>query len=213
MAEEGTVKLTKKQLKALESRKSKEEREETKELKRTAPEQPNTSEDQPEKKKRKTRRGRGGKGRADKKGNRFIIFVGGLPKTITEPELQAHFKSSVPDHIRLRADKGIAFLEFDADKDKTNIQRRMDVALLQHRTMLNEKPINVELTVGGGGNSQDRLEKLKTKNVKLDEERQERVKKMILDSQKKAKVREESSGSKSTKPINGVHPDRARLIR
>lgn len=209
-------KLTKKQLKAQQFRKPKEAREKDKELKRTAPEDTESKDEAPAKKKRKTRRGRGGKGRdQSKKSNRFIVFVGGLPKDITATELQAHFKSSSPDHLRIRADKGIAFLEFDAEKDKHNIQRRMDIALLQHRTTLKDKKINVELTVGGGGNSGDRLEKLKNKNVKLDEERRTRMAKMIQDgAQKKtaAGTPGASSGAVSSNP-KGIHPDRAKLIK
>lgn len=210
-------KLTKKQLKAQQFRKTKEDREQDKEQKRKHAEEPTSTETgEPTKKKRKTRRGRGGKGRnGEKKGNRFIIFVGSLPKDITATELQAHFKSSSPDHIRMRADKGIAFLEFDADKDKNNIQRRMDVALLQHRTLLKEKRINVELTVGGGGNSAERLEKLKNKNLKLEEERRERVKKMVEEGSQKKKASAASAPAKSdgTDPASAVHPDRARLIQ
>lgn len=216
---EKEVKLTKKQLKAQQFRKSKEEREQDKEQKRKQPDESQDAE-APAKKKRKTRRGRGGKSRnGEKKGNRFIIFVGSLPKDITATELQSHFKNSSPDHIRIRADKGIAFLEFDADKDKHNIQRRMDVALLQHRTLVKDKRINVELTVGGGGNSSERLEKLKNKNLKLEEERRERVKKMVQDgAQRKATSAQQSARSsteKNSAPAGeqAVHPDRVKLIQ
>ncbi|CCE63715.1 hypothetical protein TPHA_0F02340 [Tetrapisispora phaffii CBS 4417] len=224
MAEEETKKqLTKKQLKALESRKSKKDREKTKELKRSVADEPaprTNADGEPAKKKRKTRRGHGGKGKSGSQSkNRFIIFVGSLPKDITATELQTHFKSSSPDFIRLRSDKGIAFLEFDTEKDLSNIQRRMDVALLQHRTTIRDKTINVELTVGGGGNSKDRLEKLQKKNEKLDVERQERVRKMIKDSAKKAESKNTSNNNNSSsnenapKTTNGIHPDRLKLIK
>ncbi|WP_167338073.1 hypothetical protein, partial [Streptomyces afghaniensis] len=100
---------------------------------------------------------------------------------ITQNELQSHFKSSSPDLIRLRTDKHIAFLEFDGNKDNSNIQGRMDIALLRNKTLLKDKKINVELTVGGGGNSQNRLEKLKNKNLKFDEEYKTRMEKIIKD--------------------------------
>lgn len=211
-------KLTKKQLKAQQFRKTKEVKVEEEETKKRTVEQTNGTDgtangEQPVKKKRKTRRGRGGKGRNGSKGNRFIIFVGSLPRDITNSELQAHFKSSSPDIIRLRAEKGIAFLEFDADKDKKNIQSRMDVALLQHKTLLKDKRINVELTVGGGGNSKDRVEKLRTKNEKMDAERTERLTKMMKEGSKK---KEENTSKDTTKPvatINGVHPDRAKYMK
>lgn len=207
MAEE--VKLTKKQLKAKNFRKSKEERAEEKqetEAKRKLEE--TAEQEEAPRKKRKTRRGKGGK---KKKGNRFIIFVGNLPKDITEQELKAHFKSSAPDEIRIRADKGIAFLEFDADRDQHNIQSRMDVALLQHKTILKERKINVELTVGGGGNSLARLEKLREKNLKLDEERKVRTTKMIEDGKKK-KESAPTPSQEAAPTSSGVHPDRLKLI-
>ncbi|EJS44442.1 nop6p [Saccharomyces arboricola H-6] len=230
MGSEEDKKLTKKQLKAQQFRKSKEEKSQENEIK---PEQVQDGKrpsseagkdgEEPVKKKRKTRRGRGGKGKNGKKGNRFIVFVGSLPRDITAAELQSHFKNSSPDQIRLRADKGIAFLEFDADKDRTGIQRRMDIALLQHGTLLKEKKINVELTVGGGGNSQDRLEKLKNKNIKLDEERKERLTKMITDGNQKKIAKTTAAAAAATTPMAttgsekpvpaGIHPDRARLLK
>lgn len=205
-----TEKLTKKQLKSQQFKKSKDEREHDKSLKRaaaaTAEEQPPASQaEEPPKKKRKTRRGRKGKGRQDHH-NRFIIFVGSLPRDITSEELQAHFKSSSPNHIRLRADKGIAFLEFEAD---AGIQRRMDIALLQHKTTLKGKQINVELTVGGGGNSQERLQKLQTKNEKLSQERRERLKEMMSRPKADAAAKPAANGP----PQNGIHPDRAKLLK
>ncbi|SCV05271.1 LANO_0H03818g1_1 [Lachancea nothofagi CBS 11611] len=208
------VKLTKKQLKAQQFRKSKDTKEDEKSAKRTADDVKEankdvTSGDEAPKKKRKTRRGKGGKG---KKGNRFLIFVGNLPKGTTDVELKAHFKSSSPDEIRVRPDKNIAFLEFDADKDQKNIQSRMDVALLQHKTEMSGRKINVELTVGGGGNSEARLEKLKNKNLKMDDERRVRTTKMILDSKNKAA----KEAPKNTEPVelaNGIHPDRLKNMK
>lgn len=206
-------KLTKKQLKAQQFRKTKDEREEDKVNKRKVEEteEAKPTEGEAPRKKRKTRRGKGGKGK--KGGNRFLIFVGNLPKDISSTELQAHFKSSSPDEIRLRQDKCIAFLEFDADKDQKNIQSRMDVALLQHKTELKGRRINVELTVGGGGNSQARLEKLKNKNLKLDDERKVRTTKMIQDSKNKAAKSASESSTGAEAPAGGIHPDRLKLIK
>lgn len=197
-------KLTKKQLKAQQFKKSKEEREHDKTLKRTAAEQEPEQEPAPTPKKRKTRRGRKGKGRQEHH-NRFIVFVGNLEKGISATELQSHFKSSSPDHIRLRSDKGIAFLEFEP---KNDIQRRMDVALLQHKTTLKDRQINVELTVGGGGNSNERLQKLEQKNQKLIKERKDRVKNMMAHGKPSDKSME------GQEPVaGGVHPDRAKLLK
>ncbi|GCE98831.1 hypothetical protein ZYGM_004449 [Zygosaccharomyces mellis] len=199
-------KLTKKQLKAQQFKKSKEEREHDKSLKRTA-EQESTEEPAPAPKKRKTRRGKKGKSRQEHH-NRFIIFVGNLDKETSQTELQSHFKSSSPDHIRLRPDKGIAFLEFEPRDD---IQRRMDVALLQHKTTLKGRQINVELTVGGGGNSNDRLQKLQHKNEKLINERRERIKNMVM--QDKSSERKSEKPQTDQKMTTGVHPDRAKMLQ
>ncbi|GAV53124.1 hypothetical protein ZYGR_0AI04060 [Zygosaccharomyces rouxii] len=199
-------KLTKKQLKAQQFKKSKEEREHDKSLKRAAEQEP-AEEPAPAPKKRKTRRGKKGKSRQEHH-NRFIVFVGNLDKETSQTELQAHFKSSSPDHIRLRPDKGIAFLEFEP---KDNIQRRMDVALLQHKTILKGRQINVELTVGGGGNSNDRLQKLQQKNEKLINERRERIRNMVKQDKSSEKSSEKRQADQNT--TNGVHPDRAKLLQ
>lgn len=179
------------------------------------------------KKKRKTRRGKGGKRKTMKTdGNRFLVFVGGLPNNVTPNELQAHFKSASPDHIRIRNEKHIAFLEFDGDKDPNSIQRRMDLALLQTGTILRDgKRLNVELTVGGGGNSKERLEKLRKKNEKLQKETKERLDRM-KNKTSDGKVatggtnstttgvsndnKDNTPSSNSTAPI---HPDRLRLLK
>lgn len=199
-------KLTKKQLKAQQFKKSKEEREHDKSLKRAAEQEP-AEEPAPAPKKRKTRRGKKGKSRQEHH-NRFIVFVGNLDKETSQTELQAHFKSSSPDHIRLRPDKGIAFLEFEP---KDNIQRRMDVALLQHKTILKGRQINVELTVGGGGNSNDRLQKLQQKNEKLINERRERIRNMVKQDKSSEKSSEKRQADQNT--TNGAHPDRAKLLQ
>ncbi|KAK6881172.1 Nucleolar protein 6 [Candida tropicalis] len=155
------------------------------------------------KKKRKTRRGKKGKGVNGGKGPRFILFVGNLPYDIKQVELISHFKNSNPDRIRIRQDKGIAFLEFDNENQE--IQSKMELALRMHHSELRGRKINVELTVGGGGNSENRLAKLKEKNEKVYEERKKRVQ----DSKSKSKS---STTSKSTPPPN-VHPSRAALFK
>ncbi|CUM48242.1 unnamed protein product [Debaryomyces tyrocola] len=198
-----TTKLTKKQKKALDFRqkKSKDSTEEDtsatteKENKKRAADTEETSETGEEpKKKRKTRRGKKGKGVNEGKGPRFILFVGNLPYNITQAELVSHFKNSNPDRIRIRPDKGIAFMEFD--NDSREIQSKMELALRMHHSTLRNRKINVELTVGGGGNSDNRVNKLKEKNEKLEDERRSRVTK---------------DGKKGEVP-EGVHPSRAALL-
>lgn len=213
-------KLSKKEKKALEFKKnkSKEEREEDKgerekvkiERKRKREEEEaaakEASEEQP-KKKRKTRRGKKGKGVNGGTGPRFILFVGNLAYNTTEEMLKGHFKNCLPSRIRIRPDKGIAFLEFDSDTDA--IRKKMDLALALHHSMLGSRKINVELTVGGGGNSEKRLQKLKEKNDKLLEERKERIEKTKKEASAK---RAASAGTKKSETSN-IHPSRLGMIQ
>ncbi|KAH3901479.1 Nop6p SCDLUD_002974 [Saccharomycodes ludwigii] len=212
----GTQKLTKKQLKAKQFKKTKEEREKEKDLRKRKKEEEEEGNDKQEsaaplKKKRKTRRGKGGKTKNKNSGNRFIIFVGNLPYDVDKTDLIAHFKSSSPDEIRIRSDKGIAFLEFDGAKDSVNIQRRMDKALLQHKTLLKNRRINVELTAGGGGNSSNRLEKIKKKNDVLDKERDERLTK--LKSGSATTNNNKTNNNTISVSSTHTHPDRLKLLK
>lgn len=208
---EDDSKLSKKQRKALEFRlsKTKEEREEEKSEKKRQREEelakkdekPEVEGDQP-KKKRKTRRGKKGKGVNQGKGPRFILFVGNLPYDIKTEELDNHFKSCKPDRFRIRQDKGIAFLEFD--NDTKEIQSKMESALRMHHSDLRNRKINVELTVGGGGNSDNRKLKLKEKNEKMNTERNDKVKEAI-------KLRNAKKVEGET--VGGIHPARAALMK
>lgn len=198
-----SAKLSKKERKALEF-KQKAKGIEVEDLKRKRDEeQPETedSTDGTEKKKRKTRRGKKGKG--TNSGPRFLLFAGNLPYNVTEEELKAHFAGAKPDRVRIRTDKGIAFLELDTDGGA--IQNRMDVALRLHHSLLRGRKINVELTVGGGGNSSNRLEKIKEKNGKLEDERRDRMLKERRERRKKLAAEQPE--------LTNVHPDRANLIR
>lgn len=210
MAEE---KVNKKKQKALAFRKTKEEREKEKAEKaekKAENEQKSESKkrlidgdkpaaegEEPVKKKRKTRRGKKGKGVNGGLGPRFILFVGNLPFDIQQAELVSHFKNANPDRIRIRKEKGIAFLEFD--NDGKEIQSKMDHALGMHHSTIRKRKINVELTVGGGGNSENRQQKLKDKNEKLEEERKKKSKK------------EEKKEEPAT--VGGMHPARAALLK
>lgn len=199
--------------KALKAKKEQEQqlKESEKNLKRAHPEdseslkiadstQAGDGEEAP-KKKRKTRRGKKGKGVNGGKGPRFILFVGNLPYDTQEEELLTHFKGARPDRLRIRREKGIAFMEFD--NDNKEIQSRMDHALRMQHLVFRNRKINVELTVGGGGNSEQRQQKLKDKNEKLQEERKERLKKEL-------KKREKEEGEK---PAGGMHPARAAMLK
>ncbi|KAF9427438.1 hypothetical protein BGZ76_002336 [Entomortierella beljakovae] len=105
------------------------------------------------------------------KNQKFIVFVGNLPYNITKEQLEKHFESCGKMSVRIQTDKvtkkgkGFAFMEFtDAEA--------MQKALFFNKTLMKERPINVELTAGGGGNkSASRKKKIADKNEALNEER------------------------------------------
>jgi len=110
-----------------------------------------------------------------KKG-KFICFVGQLPFTCTTGDIEKHFSSVAPSSIRHMThkeggqSKGYAFLEFD------NWERIHTCLKLFHHSEFNDgksKPrkINIELTSGGGGNSENRKDRIASKNKKLGKER------------------------------------------
>ncbi|KAG0357576.1 hypothetical protein BC939DRAFT_429778 [Gamsiella multidivaricata] len=106
------------------------------------------------------------------KNQKFIVFVGNLPFNITKEQLEKHFESCGKiSSVRVQTDKatgkgkGFAFMEFP---DVESMQK----ALFFNKTLIKERPINVELTAGGGGNkSTARKQKIAVKNEALNEER------------------------------------------
>ncbi|KAF8986234.1 hypothetical protein BGZ46_007765 [Entomortierella lignicola] len=106
------------------------------------------------------------------KNQKFIVFVGNLPYNITKEQLEKHFESCGKiSSVRVQTDKitkkgkGFAFMEFP---DVESMQK----ALFFNKTLIKERPINVELTAGGGGNkSATRKQKIAEKNEALNEER------------------------------------------
>lgn len=182
---------------------------------------------------------------------RFIVFVGNLPYSTTDDSLKEHFKSLQPFTLRHRTDpatkksKGFAFLEFEGyDRMKTALK------LFHHSYFDPEAPeglkgvepepqprsfgrgpkpkkptgrkINVELTAGGGGGKDNRKEKIRVKNVRLEEQRERRI-----EFERKEKERQErkegkqkggdASYSKAAKPgaaeTEGIHPSRLANMR
>jgi nucleolar protein 6 len=85
------------------------------------------------------------------------------------------------------APQGFAFLEFDSAP-------ALEKALRCHHTLLLKRKINVELTAGGGGKSENRMEKIKKRNEGLEVERKKRM--------------EEAKMEKKEKPAERIHPDR-----
>ncbi|KAJ2786797.1 hypothetical protein GGI15_001252, partial [Coemansia interrupta] len=101
---------------------------------------------------------------------RFIAFVGNIPFKTTAEELKQHMHSANPVSVRLGTHKdtgksrGFAFVEFGSSNDLKN-------ALKFHHNRIGDKKINVELTVGGGGKSEARTNKIKERREKLENER------------------------------------------
>jgi len=168
------------------------------------------------------------------KSSRFIVFVGNLPYDTTESQIEAHFSKLAPISIRHRTDKktghskGFAFLEFDA-VDKMNACLK-----LYHHSIFNSgeeahggqsddvgkekgqggRKINVELTAGGGGGkSQDRKDRIKAKNKKLDGEREKRRLKEKAKQEKalQKKKEEPATGANASSSDVVVKDDRAAI--
>jgi nucleolar protein 6 len=132
---------------------------------------------------------------------RYIVFVGNLPHLASEtllPALKSHFPVP-PTHIRIptkketAAPQGFAFLEFDSAP-------ALEKALRCHHTLLLKRKINVELTAGGGGKSENRMGKIKKRNEGLEVERKKRME-------------EEAKKEKKEKHADGIHPDRLKRMQ
>ena len=151
--------------------------------------------------------------------HRFILFIGNLPYTTTDTSLQAHFKKIAPFTLRHRTDpktkksKGFAFLEFE------NYDRMKTCLKLYHHSMFDPakqglevegepekekkkskggRRINVELTAGGGGKSEGRREKIKARNVRLDDQRKRRAELERKEKAKKEEKEKPATDSKAT---------------
>ncbi|KAG8884928.1 hypothetical protein FRB98_002089 [Tulasnella sp. 332] len=123
-----------------------------------------------------------------KKKARYILFVGNLSYTTTAEAIAKHFTIRAPKskegldskptaskpakrpNVRLGttkgsdASKGYAFVEYTEPGD---LQRGLSL----HHTALDGRQINVEMTAGGGGNTEKRRQKVMEKNKKVLEQR------------------------------------------
>lgn len=102
---------------------------------------------------------------------KYILFVGNLPYDVKEEQIKDHFKSCKISSLRMRPN-GICFLEFIGD----NASQELHHALKFHHTNLGNRKINVELSAGGGGNSKNRREKIKKKNLDYQDEQKNKQK-------------------------------------
>ncbi|EPS36863.1 hypothetical protein H072_9584 [Dactylellina haptotyla CBS 200.50] len=168
------------------------------------------------------------------KPERFIVFVGNLPFDTTQEALSEHFVNVKPTAIRLAtfkagegpkvrgrgrpkpADeesgeqkcKGYGFVEF------SDVGRMKTCLSLFHHSEFKGRKINVELTAGGGGKSEDRKEKVRAKNEKLNEERKVRFEEER--KRKTEKKAEEGDGEKAEEKEeenDGIHPSRRKRVR
>ena len=90
------------------------------------------------------------------------LFVGQLPYSATAADIQKHFRQGgvaggLKVRLRTHSDggrsRGTAFVELSSESD-------VHTALRLHRSPMDGRRINVERTVGGGGNTAARKEKL-----------------------------------------------------
>ncbi|KAG6821385.1 hypothetical protein H0H93_014182 [Arthromyces matolae] len=101
---------------------------------------------------------------SSKSKQRFILFVDPPP---TIRLLTPQNTTGKPT----KKSRGCAFLEFTH-------RNALQQALKLHQSELDGRMINVELTAGGGGKSEKRLEKVRERNKQLHDERKERVEKL-----------------------------------
>ncbi|EQB58833.1 hypothetical protein CGLO_00859 [Colletotrichum gloeosporioides Cg-14] len=170
------------------------------------------------------------------KREKYIVFVGNLPYTANKESIRAHFSAYNPSAVRcLNKDndpnvcRGIAFLEFS---NGSNMRTCLDK---MHHTEFDDglspaRRINLELSyalpstppppsstdpyanqglsysAGGGGKSKFRREKIKSRNVQLDENRVKRMQKE--EEYKKQRV---SEGGTNTQQ-DSIHPSRLALM-
>ncbi|TIB66715.1 hypothetical protein E3Q18_04386 [Wallemia mellicola] len=134
---------------------------------------------------------------------RFITFVGNLPYDITVEGIVQHFNKcgEVPE-VRLLTNKvrddgkwqakskGAAFLEW-------NTVDALQKALKYHHTHLGKRSINVELSAGGGGKSQNRMQKISARNKDLDVQRSKIYNKKIGPAKEAHKAEMAEKGGKA----------------
>ncbi|KAH9837006.1 uncharacterized protein C8Q71DRAFT_857333 [Rhodofomes roseus] len=114
---------------------------------------------------------------------RFILFIGNLKYTTSKEAIDKHFSAcdppptvrlltqkATPNGRQATKSKGCAFLEF-------TVKSALQQALKLHQSELDGRMINVELTAGGGGKSETRIEKVKKRNKELHEQRRKRLEK------------------------------------
>ncbi|PVV02027.1 hypothetical protein BB560_003530 [Smittium megazygosporum] len=127
---------------------------------------------------------------------RYLVFVGNLSFDSTKDELKQFFKATDPTDVRLITDKntgksrGFAFVELGSSE-------ALQKALKYHGMKFNGRKINVEYTVGGGGNSETRKNKIQQKRKNLETEREEEASENKTSNTSKSKHGESVPGNNS----------------
>lgn len=106
--------------------------------------------------------------KAERKKRRYLLFIGNLRQTATQEEIVSHFERRgvciaelrLLSHKDTGKSKGCGFMEFGSEKAMQN-------ALKFHRSRVLGKCVNVEVTCGGGGRSENRRAKISEKNRTL----------------------------------------------
>ncbi|KAI0545861.1 hypothetical protein F4679DRAFT_445870 [Xylaria curta] len=84
----------------------------------------------------------------------------------------------------------------------------------QAEEQMEERKINVELTAGGGGNTEYRKERIRAKNEKLNEERARRAQEeaRVRDKKEREKGKKGGDEEQEKSPADAVHPSRRRQV-
>ncbi|WVQ65729.1 uncharacterized protein L199_003907 [Kwoniella botswanensis] len=136
---------------------------------------------------------------------RFILFVGNLSFKTTKEDIQEHFAptlGSTPS-VRLLTTKstpqnpkpksrGIAFLELPTSA-------AMQLALKLHHSNLKGRTINVELTAGGGGQSESRKRKIEERNNRVGVQRERKAEKEKEEAGEGVEGEEQGDGGEEKK--------------
>lgn len=128
----------------------------------------------------------------DRSPPRYLLFVGNMPYDVTDKTLLELFsKVGEVKEVRMRKDRGFAFVEM---ADAVGHGK----ALRLHHTQMGARRINVEVTVGGGGNSAKRQTKLKAKKTKFDRLHSKRRARSEAEAKKAAEAKEQAAAAPAT---------------
>lgn len=166
-----------------------------------------------------------GEAAASSASRKLIVFVGNMSFKSTTDEIQAHFAShcgekptvrllttkSDPNKLSKSKQKSIA----KGKASDTTVQSRgcgfvefqtaqgLQKALGLHHMLFGGRQINVELTAGGGGNSEVRSAKIKEKNKTLNEERKKLHQKYVEPAMEKKAAAKSEAPQPPKKKVKG----------